>query len=247
MAGHSKWANIQHRKGAQDKKRGKLFTKLAKEITVATRMSGPDPESNPRLRLAIDKAKGQSLPKDNIERAIKRGSGAMEGDDYEEIRYEGYGPNGVAVMVDCLSDNRNRTVSDVRHAFTKHGGNLGSDGSVAYLFNRSGVIVFSEGDEALEEQVMDIALEAGAEDITTNEDGSIEVLTPPDAYETVRDALKAAGLEPAHSDITMLATTSVALDSEQAETLTRLIDALDDLDDVQDVYSNAEYPDTEAA
>lgn len=247
MAGHSKWANIQHRKGAQDKKRGKLFTKLAKEITVATRMSGPDPDSNPRLRLAIDKAKGQSLPKDNIERAIKRGSGAMEGDDYEEIRYEGYGPNGVAVMVDCLSDNRNRTVSDVRHAFTKHGGNLGSDGSVAYLFNRSGVIVFSEGDEALEEQVMDIALEAGAEDITTNEDGSIEVLTPPDAYETVRDALKAAGLEPAHSDITMLATTSVALDSEQAETLTRLIDALDDLDDVQDVYSNAEYPDTEAA
>ncbi|MBV62605.1 YebC/PmpR family DNA-binding transcriptional regulator [Abyssibacter profundi] len=247
MAGHSKWANIQHRKGAQDKKRGKLFTKLAKEITVATRMGGPDPDSNPRLRLAIDKAKGQSLPKDNIERAIKRGSGAMEGDDYEEIRYEGYGPNGVAVMVDCLSDNRNRTVSDVRHAFTKHGGNLGSDGSVAYLFNRSGVIVFSEGDEALEEQVMDIALEAGAEDITTNEDGSIEVLTPPDAYETVRDALKAAGLEPAHSDITMLATTSVALDSEQAETLTRLIDALDDLDDVQDVYSNAEYPDTEAA
>lgn len=247
MAGHSKWANIQHRKGAQDKKRGKLFTKLAKEITVATRMGGPDPDSNPRLRLAIDKAKGQSLPKDNIERAIKRGSGAMEGDDYEEIRYEGYGPNGVAVMVDCLSDNRNRTVSDVRHAFTKHGGNLGSDGSVAYLFNRSGVIVFSEGDEALEEQVMDIALEAGAEDITTNEDGSIEVLIPPDAYETVRDALKAAGLEPAHSDITMLATTSVALDSEQAETLTRLIDALDDLDDVQDVYSNAEYPDTEAA
>ncbi|MEC9407532.1 MAG: YebC/PmpR family DNA-binding transcriptional regulator [Abyssibacter sp.] len=247
MAGHSKWANIQHRKGAQDKKRGKLFTKLAKEITVATRMGGPDPDSNPRLRLAIDKAKGQSLPKDNIERAIKRGSGAMEGDDYEEIRYEGYGPNGVAVMVDCLSDNRNRTVSDVRHAFTKHGGNLGSDGSVAYLFNRSGVIVFSDGDEALEEQVMEIALEAGAEDITTNDDGSIEVLTPPDAYETVRDALIGAGLEPAHSDVTMLATTSVALDAEQAETLTRLIDALDDLDDVQEVYSNAEYPDTEAA
>ncbi len=247
MAGHSKWANIQHRKGAQDKKRGKLFTKLAKEITVAAKMGGGDVDSNPRLRLAIDKAKAQSVPKDNIERAIKRGSGAMEGDDYEEIRYEGYGPNGVAVMVDCLSDNRNRTVSDVRHAFTKHGGNLGSDGSVAYLFNRSGVIVFSDGDEALEERVMEIALEAGAEDITTNDDGSIEVLTPPDAYEAVRDALTADGLEPAHSDVTMLATTSVELDAEQAETLTRLVDALDDLDDVQDVFTNAEYPSEEVA
>ena len=247
MAGHSKWANIQHRKGAQDKKRGKLFTKLAKEITVAAKMGGGDVDSNPRLRLAIDKAKAQSVPKDNIERAIKRGSGAMEGDDYEEIRYEGYGPNGVAVMVDCLSDNRNRTVSDVRHAFTKHGGNLGSDGSVAYLFNHSGVIVFSHGDEALEERVMEIALEAGAEDITTNDDGSIEVLTPPDAYEAVRDALTADGLEPAHSDVTMLATTSVELDAEQAETLTRLVDALDDLDDVQDVFTNAEYPSEEVA
>mgnify|MGYP000147078114 CR=1 FL=1 len=247
MAGHSKWANIQHRKGAQDKKRGKLFTKLAKEITVAAKMGGGDPDSNPRLRLAIDKAKAQSLPKDNIERAIKRGSGAMEGDDYEEIRYEGYGPNGVAVMVDCLSDNRNRTVSDVRHAFTKHGGNLGSDGSVAYLFTRSGVIVFAEADDDLEEQVMEIALEAGAEDITTNDDSSIEVLTPPDAYEAVRDALVAAGLEPAHSDVTMLASTSVELDAEQAESLTRLIDALDDLDDVQDVYTNAEYPSEEVA
>ena len=247
MAGHSKWANIQHRKNAQDKKRGKIFTKLIREITVAARLGGGDPNDNPRLRLAYDKALAANMPKDNIERAIKRGSGAMEGDDYEEIRYEGYGPNGVAVMVDCLSDNRNRTVSDVRHAFTKHGGNLGSDGSVAYLFTRSGVIVFAEADDDLEEQVMEIALEAGAEDITTNDDSSIEVLTPPDAYEAVRDALVAAGLEPAHSDVTMLASTSVELDAEQAESLTRLIDALDDLDDVQDVYTNAEYPSEEVA
>ena len=237
MAGHSKWANIQHRKGAQDKKRGKLFTKLAKEITVAAKLGDPDPASNPRLRLAVDKAKAQSMPKDNIERAIKRGSGEMDGEDYEEIRYEGYGPNGVAIMVDCLTDNRNRTVSDVRHAFTKYGGNLGADGSVAYLFTLTGIIVFADADE---EQVMEVAIEAGAEDIVTNDDGSIEVNTTPDEFETVRDAFVAAGLEPSHTEITQVAATTVELDSSQWETFTALFDALDDLDDVQDVYSNAE-------
>lgn len=242
MAGHSKWANIQHRKGAQDKKRGKLFTKLAKEITVAARMGDPDPDSNPRLRLAVDKAKAQSLPKDNIERAIKRGSGLLDGEDYEEIRYEGYGPNGVAIMVDCLSDNRNRTASDVRHAFTKFGGNLGSDGSVSYLFTRTGVIVFADVDDDTEERIMEVAIEAGAEDIASNDDGSVEVTTPPETYETVRDALVAAGLEPAHSDVTMLASTQAALDAEQAESVSKLIDALDDLDDVQEVYTNADFP-----
>ena len=237
MAGHSKWANIQHRKGAQDKKRGKLFTKLAKEITVAAKLGDPDPASNPRLRLAVDKAKAQSLPKDNIERAIKRGSGEMDGEDYEEIRYEGYGPNGVAIMVDCLSDNRNRTVSDVRHAFTKYGGNLGADGSVAYLFTLTGLLIFAGADE---EQVMEIAIEAGAEDIVSNDDGSVEVKTTPDEFEAVRDAFVAAGMEPAHAEVTQVASTSVALDAEQWESFTKLFDALDDLDDVQDVYSNAE-------
>lgn len=237
MAGHSKWANIQHRKGAQDKKRGKLFTKLAKEITVAAKLGDPDPAANPRLRLAVDKAKAQSLPKDNIERAIKRGSGDMEGDDYEEIRYEGYGPNGVAIMVDCLSDNRNRTVSDVRHAFTKYGGNLGADGSVAYLFTLTGLLIFADADE---EQVMQVAIEAGAEDIVANDDGSVEVKTTPDDFEAVRDAFVAAGLEPAHAEVTQVASTSTALDADQWESFNKLFDALDDLDDVQDVFSNAE-------
>ena len=237
MAGHSKWANIQHRKGAQDKKRGKLFTKLAKEITVAAKLGDPDPAANPRLRLAVDKAKAQSLPKDNIERAIKRGSGEMDGEDYEEIRYEGYGPNGVAIMVDCLSDNRNRTVSDVRHAFTKYGGNLGADGSVAYLFTLTGLLIFADADE---EQVMEIAIEAGAEDIVANDDGSVEVKTTPDEFEAVRDAFIAAGMEPAHAEVTQVASTSTALDAEQWESFTKLFDALDDLDDVQDVFSNAE-------
>lgn len=237
MAGHSKWANIQHRKGAQDKKRGKLFTKLAKEITVAAKLGDPDPASNPRLRLAVDKAKAQSMPKDNIERAIKRGSGDMDGEDYEEIRYEGYGPNGVAIMVDCLTDNRNRTVSDVRHAFTKYGGNLGADGSVAYLFTLTGIIVFGEADE---EQVMEVAIEAGAEDIVSNDDGSIEVNTTPDEFEAVRDAFIAAGMEPSHAEVTQVAATTVGLDAEQWETFSTLFDVLDDLDDVQNVYSNAE-------
>lgn len=239
MAGHSKWANIQHRKGAQDKKRGKLFTKLAKEITVAAKMGDPNPDSNPRLRLAIDKAKAQSVPKDNIERAIKRGSGEMEGDDYEEIRYEGYGPNGVAIMVDCLSDNRNRTVSDVRHAFTKYGGNLGADGSVAYLFTRSGVIVFGDAADD-EETIMDTAIEAGAEDVVTQDDGSVEVTTTPDDFEAVRDALVEAGLEPVMAEVTQVAATTIELDAEQTEKFTKLYDALDDLDDVQDVFTNAE-------
>ncbi|MCZ6881115.1 MAG: YebC/PmpR family DNA-binding transcriptional regulator, partial [Gammaproteobacteria bacterium] len=192
MAGHSKWANIQHRKGAQDKKRGKLFTKLIREITIAARMGGSDPDANPRLRTAIDKARGQSMPKDNIERAVKRGSGDTEGADYEEVRYEGYGPGGVAVMVDCLTDNRNRTVAEVRHAFAKHGGNLGADGSVAYLFNHVGQISLPGG--ADEDRIMEIALEAGAEDIISNDDSSFDVITDPEEFESIRDALAVAGL-----------------------------------------------------
>ena len=241
MAGHSKWANIQHRKGAQDKKRGKLFTKLVKEITVAARMGDPDPAANPRLRLAVDKAMAQSMPKDNIERAIKRGSGQMEGEAYEEIRYEGYGNGGVAVMVDCMTDNRNRTVAEVRHAFSKNGGNLGNDGSVAYLFDKKGSFLFAPG--ADEEQIMEAALEAGAEDIISADDGSIEVVTGPDEYQAVKDALEAAGLQAEDSDVTMRPQTTVDLDAEGFESVQRLIDVLDDLDDVQNVYSNAELKD----
>ena len=238
MAGHSKWANIQHRKGAQDKKRGKLFTKLAKEIIVAARMGDPDPATNARLRLAVDKAKSQSMPKDNIERAIKRGSGVLEGEAYEEIRYEGYGPNGVAVMVDCMTDNRNRTVAEVRHAFSKHGGNLGNDGSVAYLFDKKGYFLFAPGTD--EEQIMEVALEAGAEDIVSYDDSSVEVITGPDEYEAVKDALTAAQLEAEESDVTMRPQTSIDLDEESYASIQRLIDALEDLDDVQSVYANAE-------
>ncbi len=241
MAGHSKWANIQHRKGAQDKKRGKLFTKLVKEITVAARMGDPDPAANPRLRLAVDKAMAQSMPKDNIERAIKRGSGQMEGDNYEEIRYEGYGINGVAVMVDCMTDNRNRTVAEVRHAFSKHGGNLGNDGSVAYLFDKKGYFLFAPGVD--EDVLMEVALEAGAEDIETYDDGSAEVLTTPDEYQAVKAALEAASLQAEESDVTMRPQTTVALDAETWEQVQKLIDALEDLDDVQNVYSNAESSD----
>ena len=192
MAGHSKWANIQHRKGRQDAKRSKMFSKLSKEITVAAKMGAADPEFNPRLRLAIAAAKAQSMPKDNIERAIKRGAGLLEGEAYEEIRYEGYGSGGVAIMVDCMSDNRNRTVAEVRHAFSKYGGNLGSDGSVAYLFDKKGSFLFAPG--ADEEQIMEAALDAGAEDIITAEDGSIEVVTGPDEYSAVKEALEQAGL-----------------------------------------------------
>ena len=241
MAGHSKWANIRFRKGAQDAKRGKIFTKLIREITIAARAGGSDLGSNPRLRLAVDKAKAQSMPKDNIDRAIKRGAGELDGENFEEIRYEGYGPNGVAVMVDCLTDNRNRTVAEVRHAFTKFGGNLGADGSVSYLFNKSGSL--SYGPETNEDAVMEAAIEAGAADVLTDDDGSIEVLTEPEDFETVRDAMAAAELPPEHAEITMRADTRAAVDTDSADTLLKLIDMLEDLDDVQQVYTNADIPD----
>jgi YebC/PmpR family DNA-binding regulatory protein len=238
MAGHSKWANIQHRKGAQDKKRGKLFTKLIREITVASRVGGPDPAANPRLRLAIDKAKAQSMPKDNIERAIKRGSGDLDGADYEEITYEGYGPGGVAVMVLCLTDNRNRTVAEVRHAFSKFGGNLGADGSVAYLFNHVGLLSYPAG--ADEDQLMEAALEAGAEDVVSNDDGSIDVLSSPADFATLREAMVAAGLEPELAEVTQRASTDAKLGADEAASMIKLLDMLEELDDVQNVYSNAD-------
>jgi len=241
MAGHSKWANIQHRKGAQDAKRGKLFTKLIREITVAARMGGGDAASNPRLRAAIDKALGANMTKDTIERAVKRGSGAMDGDNYEEIRYEGYGPGGLAVMVDCLTDNRNRTVAEVRHAFSKAGGNLGTDGSVAYLFEKKGIISYVAGVD--EDAIMEAALEAGADDIVTNDDGSVDVMTAPEDFMGVKDAMVAAGFEPAEADVSMEPSTTVTLDLEGAEKMLRMIDMLEDLDDVQKVYSNADVPD----
>jgi YebC/PmpR family DNA-binding regulatory protein len=241
MAGHSKWANIQHRKGAQDKKRGKIFTKLIREISTAARAGGPDPASNPRLRLAVDKARLNSMPKDNVERAIKRATGGEGADSFHEVRYEGYGPGGVAVMVKCLTDNRNRTVSDVRYAFTKYGGNLGADGSVGYLFNQVGLITFGPGLD--EERGMDAALEAGAEDVIANDDGSIEVLTDPSDFENVRDALVKAGFTPAEAEVTMRASTSTPLEGEQAQSMLAMLEALEDLDDVQDVYSNADIAD----
>ena len=238
MAGHSKWANIQHRKGAQDKKRGKLFTKLIREITVAAKMGGSDLDANPRLRLAIDKAKGQSMPKDNIERAIKRGAGETGGEDFMEIRYEGYGPGGTAVMVDCLTDNRNRTVADVRHAFTKFGGNLGADGSVNYLFNKVGQILIATG--ADEHSVMEAAIEAGAEDVVVDDDGSFEVLTAPEDFEQVRDAMVAAGIDPDAAQVTMRASTNAELGVKEAGSMIKMLEMLEDLDDVQEVYSNAD-------
>ncbi len=238
MAGHSKWANIQHRKGAQDAKRGKLFTKLIREITVSARNGGGDPANNPRLRAAMDKALSANMSKDTIERAIKKGGGTAEGDNYEEVRYEGYGPGGIAVMVDCLTDNRNRTVSEVRHAFAKAGGNLGTDGSVAYLFSKTGIISYPAGVD--EDRVMEAALEAGADDIVSNEDGSIDVLVAPEKFEAVRDALVNAGLLPESAEVTMRASTSVALDKDDAEKMIRLLERLEDLDDVQNVYSNAD-------
>jgi len=241
MAGHSKWANIQHRKKAQDAKRGKLFTKLIREITVAARMGGGDPDSNPRLRAAIDKGLGANMTKDTIERAIKRGSGAADGENYEEVRYEGYGPNGVAIMVDCLTDNRNRTVSEVRHAFTKAGGNLGTDGSVAYLFSKVGTLTFPAGSD--EDQVMEAALEAGADDVVTNDDQTIDVQTTPETFLDVKQAMIAAGLEPEMAEVTMSPATSVDLELEDAEKVMRLVDTLEDLDDVQNVYTNADFSD----
>jgi YebC/PmpR family DNA-binding regulatory protein len=238
MAGHSKWANIQHRKGAQDKKRGKLFTKLIREITVAAKMGGPDLDANPRLRLAVDKAKGQSMPKDNIERAIKRGAGETDGDDFFEVRYEGYGPGGSAVMVDCLTDNRNRTVADVRHAFTKFGGNLGADGSVSYLFNQVGQLLFAAGSD--EDAIMEAAIEAGAEDVLVEDDGSIEVLTSPDDFEAVRDSMAAASLDAEAAQVTMRASTNAELGVKEAGSMMKMLEMLEDLDDVQEVYSNAD-------
>ncbi len=241
MAGHSKWANIQHRKGAQDKKRGKLFTKLIREITVAAKLGGSDIAANPRLRLAVDKAKAQSMPKDNIDRAIKRGAGELDGVEYQEIRYEGYGPNGVAVMVETMTDNRNRTVAEVRHAFSKHGGNLGADGSVGYLFDQVGVISYPAGHD--EDAVMEAALEAGAEDVVTNDDGSIDVLTSVDDFESVRDALAEMDIGFEQAEVTMRASTSVSLDEDDAGKMVSLLETLEDLDDVQQVYSNADISD----
>jgi YebC/PmpR family DNA-binding regulatory protein len=241
MAGHSKWANIQHRKGAQDKKRGKLFTKLIREISIAARMGGSDLASNPRLRLAVDKGKAQSLPKDNIDRAIKRGAGELDGADYLELRYEGYGPGGTAVMVDCMTDNKNRSVAEIRHAFTKFGGNLGADGSVNYLFNHVGMLTFPAGSD--EDAVMEAAIEAGAEDVVVHEDTSIEVITDPVDFESVRDTLRESGFEFENAELTMQATTSAELDFKAAGTMVKLLEMLEDLDDVQNVYSNADISD----
>jgi YebC/PmpR family DNA-binding regulatory protein len=237
MAGHSKWANIQHRKGRQDAKRGKIFTKLIKEITVAARLGGGDAASNPRLRLALEKARLDNLPGDNIKRAIQRGTGELEGVSYEEARYEGYGMGGAAIMVDCLTDNRTRTVAEVRHAFSKNGGHLGSDGSVAYLFKHCGQFVFAPGTS--EDKVMEAALDAGAEDVVTNDDGSIEVISAPTDYAAVRTALEKAGLKPEVAELTMKPLNENALAGEDAAKMRRLLDAIESLDDVQDVYTTA--------
>ena len=237
MAGHSKWANIQHRKGRQDAKRGKIFTRLIKEITVAARMGGADVGTNPRLRMAVDKAKSESMPKDNIENAIKRGAGTLEGVNYEEIRYEGYGISGAAVIVDCLTDNRNRAVAVVRHAFTKFGGNLGTDGSVAFMFKHCGSLLFAPGTN--EDKVMEVALEAGAEDIINNDDGSIEVITTPADFSAVKEALEASGLEAVLAEVTMKADNETVFTGDDAVKMQKLLDALDDLDDVQEVYTSA--------
>ena len=238
MAGHSKWANIQHRKRAQDSKRGKTFTKLLRAITVAVREGGPDLNGNPRLRLAYDKAVAAHVPKDTIERGIKRASGEDSSAQIEQVRYEGYGPGGVAVMVDCMTDNRNRTVADVRHAFTKYGGNLGTDGSVAYLFTEVGQLSFHSGSH--ENRIIEAALEAGAEDVINNDDGSIEVLTDPHQFSKVRDAMQKKKLEPENAEVTMRPSTSVSLNVEDAERMVTLLETLEELDDVQQVYSNAD-------
>ncbi len=239
MAGHSKWANIKHRKAAQDAKRGKIFTKVIRELVVAARMGGPDPNDNPRLRAVMDKALTANMKKDTIERAIERGAGSGDDDNYEELTYEGYGPGGVAIYIEAMTDNRNRTVAEVRHAFSRNGGNLGTDGSVAFLFSKQGVLSFAPG--ASEEQLMEVALEAGAEDIVEQDDGSYEVLTSTEAYLDVKEALMKAGLGPDNAEVTMVPSTTVELDREGTETNLKLIDMLEDLDDVQNVYSNAEF------
>ena len=240
MAGHSKWANIRFKKGAKDAKRGKLFTKLIREITIAARSGGGDLSFNPRLRLAIDKAKAQSVPKDSIERAIKRGTGEIEGESYAEVRYEGYGPGGVAIIVDCLTDNRNRTVADVRHAFTKFGGNLGAEGSVSYLFEHVGVLSYPPGSD--ENRIMDAAIESGAQDVVVNDDDSIEVICEPADFDALRDQMVARRLEPDDAEVTMRAATRIDTNVDVAESLIKMLDMLDDLDDVQQVYSNADFP-----
>jgi len=237
MAGHSKWANIQHRKGRQDEKRGKIFTRLIKEITVAAKMGGGDPNVNPRLRLAMDKASDANMTKDKVMDAIKRGTGQLEGVDYEEIRYEGYGIAGAAVIVDCMTDNRTRTVAEVRHAFSKHGGNLGTDGSVAFMFKHCGQLVLAPGQS--EDRVMEVALEAGAEDVITDDDGAIEVITSPNDFQSVKAALEAAGLKPEVAEITMRASTDSELSGDDGVKMQKLLDALESLDDVQEVYTNA--------
>lgn len=238
MAGHSKWANIQHRKGAQDKKRGKLFTKLIREITIAARIGGSEISANPRLRLAVDKAKSQSMPKDNIDRAIMRGAGELEGSDYQEIRYEGYGPGGTAVMVDCMTDNRNRTVAAIRHAFSKFGGNLGAEGSVGYIFNYVGLLSYAPGSD--EDSLTDVAIDAGAEDIIIDHDTSIDVLTDPTDFESVRDTIREAGFIPEFAELTMWASTHSQLGLQEADAMIKMLEILENLDDVQKVYSNAD-------
>ena len=241
MAGHSKWANIKHRKAAADAKKGKVFTRLIKEITVAAKMGGGDPDMNPRLRLAMDKGREANMAKDSVQNAIKRGTGQLEGVTYEEVRYEGYGPGGAAVIVDCLTDNRTRTVAEVRHAFTKNGGNLGSDGSVAFMFKHCGLFVFAPG--ASEDKVMEAALEAGAEDVVANDDGSIEVLCAPNDFHPVKAALEKAGLKPALAEVTMKPLNDSTLAGGDAQRMRSLLDALEGLDDVQDVYTTAAFED----
>tara|TARA_B100000029_G_scaffold222384_1_gene220180 strand:+ start:1533 stop:2279 length:747 start_codon:yes stop_codon:yes gene_type:complete len=241
MAGHSKWANIQHRKGRQDAKRGKLFTKLIREITVAAKLGGGDPSANPRLRAAIDNGLSNNMTKDTIDRAVKRGAGGDESGNVDEIRYEGYGPGGVAVIVDTMTDNKNRTVAEIRHVFSKFGGNLGTDGSVSYLFSKVGLISFQT--EVDEDTIMESALEGGAEDIITNNDNSIDIITDPDNLVDVKETILAAGFTPENTEVTMRASTTNELDKKSAETMMKLLDALEDLDDVQKVYSNAEIPD----
>ena len=241
MAGHSKWANIQHRKKAVDAKRGKIFTQINRVLSVAAREGGGDPATNPSLRLAIEKANAVNMPKDNIERAIKKATGDLDGVTYEALTYEGYAPNGVAVLVECLTDNRNRTVAEVRHAFSKFGGNMGTDGSVAYLFTKMGVLNFAPGTS--EDDVMDASMESGSDDVVDEDDESIDVITTPETYSDVKAALEAAGFTAENAEITMRASLEVELDVESGEKVLRLLEALEDLDDTQDVYSNADIPD----
>lgn len=242
MAGHSAWANIQHRKNRQDAKRGKLFTRLIKEITVAAKLGGGDPDSNPRLRLAMDKASEANMPKDTVQRAVQRGAGGLDGANYEEIRYEGYGIGGAAVIVDCMTDNRIRTVAEVRHAFSKYGGNLGTDGSVAFMFDHCGQLLFAPGTS--EDRVMEAAIEAGADDVTTDEEGGIEVICSPGDFPAVKQALEKAGLKAAVAEVTMRPQSQTPLAGDDAQRMQKLLDVLENLDDVQQVYTNAQFDET---